>query len=291
MITGLVSHIQRFSLHDGPGIRTTVFLKGCPLRCAWCHNPENQSPHPERMVIGTRCVRCGQCQSVCPVHNDAKACQLCGACVAACPADARQLLGQWQDAGRLVQTLLADRIFFEESGGGITFSGGEPLMQSQFLATALTALRHQGIHTTVDTCGYASRPSLESIIPNTSLFLYDIKFIRDADHQEFTGVSNQKILDNLEWLAEAHGCIWLRCPIIPGVNDSESELEAKAELARSLPAVRQVNLLPYHRTGLPKFARLGLSNRLQNTEPPTRERMMELAGIFQAHGLNVKIGG
>jgi pyruvate formate lyase activating enzyme len=306
MITGLVSHIQRFSLHDGPGIRTTVFLKGCPLRCLWCHNPENRSALPEKTVIAARCIRCGQCAEVCPEGNlqqsaddkqipgtsgSLSSCPLCGACAVACPTGARQLVGRWHRAESLARELLADRIFFEESGGGITVSGGEPLMQPEFLGKVLTVLRRHEVHTAIDTCGYAPRAVLERMVPVTSLFLYDLKAVSDTDHQACTGVSNRLILENLQWLAQAHDCIWLRCPIIPGMNDSPGELEAKARLAGQWPSIRQINLLPYHRIGQPKFERLGLEDSFPHTEPPSAERMREIAGIFRSRGLAVKIGG
>jgi pyruvate formate lyase activating enzyme len=322
MSRGLISNFQRFSLHDGPGIRTTVFLKGCPLNCSWCHNPENRARPPELVTVSPRCIRCGQCAAVCPQgqgaadacskegqpilvnHATASAeppqsngaqpavdCLRCGACVEACPAAARQLLGSWYEVEDFLREIMADRMFFEESGGGITFSGGEPLLQIEFLTQALAALRARELSTAIDTCGYAPRASLERVAPMTSVFLYDLKFVSDADHLRFTGVSNALILDNLRWLASAHDCIWLRCPIIPGVNDHEMELEAMAAFAAQLPAVRHVNLLPYHRAGIPKFQQVGRSYPLPNVQPPTPERTTEIAAIFRSHGLRVRIGG
>jgi len=243
--TGLVFNIQRFSIHDGPGIRSTVFLKGCPLRCWWCHNPEGQSPQPELSLIQARCVRCGRCQEVCPQQAAHAAggnghpraayskCTLCGACVEACPTEARQMIGRRMRVEQLVAEVLKDRIFFDESGGGVTFSGGEPLMQPEFLAQVLRACRAEQVHTALDTCGYAERDQLLELAGMCDLVLYDLKCLDDRRHQQQTGVSNQGILDNLEALAEQHANIWIRVPLIPGLNDQPEELEAMAPARRT----------------------------------------------------------
>lgn len=325
MFQGLVSNVQRYSLHDGPGIRTTVFLKGCPLRCAWCHNPENLTPRPEVMVIETRCVRCGACLEVCPdgrpvgaedllrerfaespgpVDRRAAAvepgraatgheavCRLCGACVEACPTGARQMIGRPMSVAELLEMVLSDQIFYDDSGGGVTFSGGEPLTQFEFLRAALSACKGQGLHTAVDTCGYAERGQLLAIAPSTDLFLFDLKFMDDARHREFCGVSNQPILDNLAVLGKQHSCIWIRLPVIPGMNDSEDNLAATARFVATIPGVRQVNLLPYHRVGVPKFKRVRQPCDLPELQPPSPEQMEAAAEPFRRLGLVVKLGG
>ncbi len=302
MLRGLVTNIQKFSLHDGPGIRTTVFLKGCPLQCAWCHNPENISRRPEVMVVESRCIRCGACVEVCKyqkvVADGSPArvelpldCEGCTDCVEVCPTGARVLQGREVTPSEVLEEVLADRVFYEESQGGVTFSGGEPLLQFEFLRCLLELSQKQGLHTAVDTCGFAPTDHLLAIAPLTSLFLYDIKFIDEKKHEQFTGVSNQRILDNLQALAKVHGTIWLRVPVIPGVNDADEELEAIAELAAGLPGIRQVTLLGYHKTGVQKFKRLGKEYTLAGLEPPSKERMEAVARFFAAKGLKVKIGG
>ncbi len=307
---GWISHLQKYSLHDGPGIRTTVFLKGCPLDCWWCHNPENRSPNPEILVVESRCIRCGECVEVCPQtvgqasslpslpnSNDGAArrdelhCTLCGACIEACPAGARQLVGQRWSVDQTLHEILKDSIFYDDSQGGVTFSGGEPLMQPQFLAALLAACRDHGIHTAVDTCGYGPQETLLDLSPLTHLFLYDLKVMDEAKHLQYTGVSNRPILDNLKALAHLHSNIWIRIPIIPGLNDTEADLEAMAELVISLPNLRQVHLLPYHQTGIAKFKRLGQVYRLPGLKPPTTEYMAGVADRLYSLGLKVKCGG
>lgn len=298
---GLVFNLQRCSIHDGPGIRTTVFLKGCPLRCAWCHNPEGISPAQEIVVLEDRCIGCGECRRVCPIGAEAPAaaalpprqerCQTCGRCVEACPTRGRQMAGRQVSAAELLEAILADRVFYEESGGGVTFSGGEPLAQPEFLRTMLTEAKARGLHTAVDTCGFVKTSQLLGIAPLTDLFLFDLKLMDDARHRQFTGVSNGIILDNLRALSCVHSRIWLRVPVIPGVNDAAADLEATARFAAGLQGIRQVNLLPYHRTGVPKSRRLGLAPVLPATDPPSAEVMGAAVAIFKRQGLPARIGG
>jgi len=320
MASGLVFNIQKYSIQDGPGIRTTVFFKGCPLACWWCHNPESQSAEPELIVVETRCIQCGQCREVCPqtkkgsgvlseedLHRskadrsgDASGnktpdpffqCTRCGACVAACPTEARQLVGRRMTVAEVLAEVLKDRIIYDESGGGATFSGGEPLMQPQFLLGLLEACRKEGVHTALDTCGYAPREQLLAAARLADLILYDLKIMDDYRHRECTGVSNGLILENLEALGRAHGNIWLRVPLIPGFNDDADELESIARFARTIGGVRQVNLLPYHETGLHKFARLGKTYRPGKLPPPSAESLEQAAGAFRALGLVIHTGG
>jgi pyruvate formate lyase activating enzyme len=311
MQTGLISHIQKYSLQDGPGIRTTVFLKGCPLKCAWCHNPENISAQPQVIVFKERCVRCGACRKVCPQQNRPSAnvnsnclptdtsgetaevtrCLACGACVEACPTGARTLVGHRMRVQEVLEEIMADRIFYDDSQGGVTFSGGEPLAQVEFLRAALAECRHRGVHTAVDTCGLAASESLLSLAPLVDLFLYDLKFMNEARHLEFCGASNRVILENLRALAATGTRIWIRVPVIPGVNDGPDEVGALAVFIASLPAVPQVNLLPYHRIGMHKFERLGLVYRFPELAPPTAEHMETVAARFDAAGLKTQVGG
>jgi pyruvate formate lyase activating enzyme len=301
MQNGLVFNIQKYSLEDGPGIRATVFLKGCPLRCAWCHNPEGISPRREIIVLEGRCFGCGQCRSACPFGDSIpgqgalparhRRCVSCGACVAACPAGARRWAGEQMTVSQILDAVWQDRIFFEESGGGVTFSGGEPLLQFEFLRACLEACRARGLRTAVDTCGLARPEHLLAVAPLADLFLYDLKLMDPARHQHYTGAPNGVILENLRALGQVHRQIWVRVPIIPGVNDDAPGLQAIARFAAAIPGVRQVNILPFHRTGLPKLARLGQTNSLAEVQPPSAEVMAAALAIFQNAGLDARMGG
>lgn len=291
---GRVFDVQRYSLHDGPGIRTTVFLKGCPLECLWCHNPESQSFSPEVLVSGARCLSCGTCATVCahgaPPPGSGR-CTACGACVEACPAGARQLAGRQATVGEVMQEVLRDRLFYDESGGGVTFSGGEPLAQPEFLTALLDACRAAGIHTAVDTCGFAPRERLLALVPRVDLFLFDVKLVDDARHRALTGVPSAPILANLRALAASGATVWIRVPIVPGLTDADADLAAAAELVAALPGSHRVSLLPYHRTGSAKARRLGRALPALEVEPPSRDRLEELASLFRHRGLVTNIGG
>jgi pyruvate formate lyase activating enzyme len=294
VVSGLVFNVQRYSLHDGPGIRTTVFLKGCPARCLWCHNPEGQSFAPEILVVETRCASCGTCAAACP-HGapppGSGLCTACGACVEACPAGARQLAGREMTVDAVVDEVLRDRVFYEESGGGVTFSGGEPLAQPEFLAGLLAACRAAGIHTAVDTCGFSPRERLLVLASLVDLFLFDVKLLDDARHRALTGLPAAPILDNLRALAAVHANVWIRVPVVPGYTDAEADIAATAALVAGLPGVRRVSLLPYHRTGTQKARRLGRTSPLDIPAPPSPGRLDTLAALFRERGLPVQIGG
>jgi pyruvate formate lyase activating enzyme len=301
MQNGLVFNIQKYSVQDGPGIRATVFLKGCPLRCAWCHNPEGISPRREILVVEGRCLGCGQCRRACsfgasipgqgalPARHER--CLFCGACVAACPAAARRWAGQQMTVSEVLDVVWQDRIFYDESGGGVTFSGGEPLLQFEFLRACLGACRARGLRTAVDTCGLARPEDLLAVAPLADLFLYDLKLMDPARHEQYTGAPNGVILENLRTLGRVHRQIWVRVPIIPGVNDDAPALQAIARFAAAIPGVRQVNVLPFHRSGLPKLARLGQTNPLAEVRPPSAEAMAVALAIFQDAGLETRMGG
>ncbi len=300
--TGLVFNLQKYSIHDGPGIRTTVFLKGCPLKCWWCHNPEGMSGEAEVVVAEGRCVQCGECRDACPLHHaglgrdekvspDRAACLRCGACVEACPVQARQILGRRMNVDEVLAEVCKDRIFYDDSQGGATFSGGEPFAQAAFLLELLRACKDQGIHTTVDTTGYVGLDTLLVAAQWTDLFLYDIKILDDARHRRYTGVSNAKILDNLNALGREHGNIWVRVPIVPGLNDADDDLEATVRFAASVPGVKQVNLLAYHHTGSYKFSRLGKPYRAESVKPPAPEFFARAAARLQGLGVHIVSGG
>jgi len=300
-ISGVIFNIQKYSVQDGPGIRTTVFFKGCPLRCWWCHNPEGLSPEPEIIVFENRCLSCGQCKKACPhqltyasadaIEDGHISCTLCGACVKACPSGARQIVGRRMTVSEVMNEVLKDRLFYDDSGGGVTFSGGEPLAQPEFLKELLAHCRTKEIHTAVDTSGFCPRQDLLSVAPLTDLFLYDLKIMDQTRHIQYTGVSNTPVLENLKALGGIHGNIWLRLPVIPGVNDDEKNLQAVAQIAVSIPAVRQVNLLPYHKTGIAKFKRLKQPYRLESVPDPSAELLEKVRQNFTAFGLTVKTGG
>ncbi|MBU0639295.1 MAG: glycyl-radical enzyme activating protein [Planctomycetes bacterium] len=300
-MTGIIFDIKRYALHDGPGIRTTVFFQGCPLRCAWCQNPESWEAQPRLAVRADRCMRCGACLTVCPNADAAMSanptavdwarCLRCGACVEVCPSGARSRPGRPWSVSEVMAAVDKDRIFYDESGGGVTFSGGEPLMQSEFLLACLRAGRERDYHTAVDTCGYASPETIMTVAQWTDLFLYDLKLIDDRRHQKHLGVNNAVILDNLRRLADRGQALCIRVPLIPGINDDEENVAALAAFVESLTNQPPVHLLPYHRIGGDKYARLGLPYTLAGVEPPTPERVAQVAARFSALGLRVKVGG
>ena len=289
MASGVVFNIQRYSVQDGPGIRTTVFLKGCPLDCWWCHNPESQRPEPQIMVMEGRCIQCGECREACPQGLEGM-CEQCGRCVGACPTGARQSVGGRMTAGEVLAEVRKDRIFHEESGGGVTFSGGEPLVQFEFLRELLGACRAEGIHTALDTCGHAPIDQLLAAGRLANLVLYDLKMVDEARHRNYTGVSSGRIIDNLRALGKAHENIWLRIPVIPGINDDDLSMDAAARLAASIGGVRRVCLLPYHGTGTAKLQRLGWPDRMKGTQPPSADELETTARRFRRLGLEVTTG-
>ena len=288
--TGVCFDVQRFAVHDGPGIRTTVFLKGCPLTCSWCHNPEGRAAGPEIHVFPERCIGCGTCHEVCPTGETAT-CLRCGACAEACPADARRLIGKTWTAAELVEEVARDRPFFEESGGGVTFSGGEPLAQPDFLLACLGGCRERGLHTTVDTCGYAEGGTILEVARFTDLFLYDLKIIDATEHRRLTGAPVEPILANLRALDGLGSGIWIRTPILPGINDGEGAIDALGRFVSNLPRTRRIHLLPHHAMGRSKGARMQPPVTMDPIGAPSATRLAEIAGRLAEHGLSVKIGG
>lgn len=298
-LRGLVFHIMRFSLHDGPGIRTTVFLKGCPLNCWWCHNPESQSSQPNLMYFEDRCRQCGDCVAVCPERTINYAdgriglpavCQRCGACVEACVAGARELAGRRMAASEVVREIERDVVFFDESGGGVTLSGGEPLWQPRFTEAVLAACRARRIHSVLDTCGLAETEVVLGVSQHANLVLYDLKMLDAGKHASYTGVPNTLILRNLEALVAAGRAVRVRFPLIPGVNDGAGELSDLMNFLAGL-GLRELDLLPYHRIGLDKYRRLGRPARLERLASPSAEQLEQVASQFEQHGFSVKIGG
>lgn len=297
---GMIMNIQKYSVHDGPGIRTTVFLKGCPLNCWWCHNPESQNIDFQIMYFKDRCTGCGICEKRCPENaikiKDGKAiidheiCTLCGKCEDFCPNEARKFVGKYMTTTELMKEIKKDEIFYEESGGGVTFSGGEPLVQIDFLQNMLKLCKEEEIHTTVDTSGYSKWENIEKIIDHTDLFLYDIKIMDDYRHNKYMGVSNKVILENLKRLSQAESNIYVRIPIIKGVNDDIENIQSTIEFLKDIN-ILQVNLLPYHKMGMEKYDRLSMDYRLTGDEKPSEEVMNSLLKKFKILNKRIKIGG
>lgn len=276
---GRIFEIKRFAVHDGDGIRTTVFLKGCPLKCVWCHNPEGIAALPQLAYYADKCIGCGSCTAVCPqaAHYmtdtghvfDRSACIACGRCVELCVGDALNLYGKTMSVEQLLPLLLEDRMFYEQSGGGVTVSGGECLVQADFCADLLKALKQNGIHTAVDTCGFVPRVSIDKVLPYTDVFLYDLKAIDEAVHVRCTGQPNGQILDNLRYIDACGKPIEIRIPYVPDFNDGE--IPAMAAFLATLKNVTAVKVLPYHNYAGSKYAALDMPNTLPARLPTDAE--------------------
>ncbi len=254
-IDGLIFDIKKFAINDGPGIRTAVFLKGCPLRCLWCHNPESMASAPELSLLPEKCIQCGWCASVCP--NGLTKCTACGKCAEKCYAGARELIGRRASVSEVLAEVLKDRIFYENSGGGMTLSGGEPMFQPEFTTALLAAAKEENLHNCLDTSGFAAWEKYEQVLPLVDIFLYDLKETDPQRHLEYTRVPLQPILDNLRAIDRAGRKIILRCPLIPGLNAREGHADAIAAIVSTLQNVLQIDLMPYHPLGESKLKRLG----------------------------------
>ena len=295
---GLIFDIKRFSTHDGPGIRTTVFFKGCSLRCVWCHNPEGISPEPELMVYPQKCIGCGACIDTCPREAykittdghkvyDRKRCISCGQCVESCYAEALVMAGTRLSVEDIIATVKQDTKYYELSGGGITLSGGDPLGQAHFASVLLQNCQSEGIHTAVDTCGYVHWEAIRQVLPYADMFLYDLKHISSVQHRRFTGASNKLVLENLQRLSNLDIPIEIRMLIIPTRNDSRDAIEGSARLLASLRNVKAVRLLAYHRLAGSKYTSLGKENRMPEVATPTHECLQRIAGWISHYGLEV----
>lgn len=295
---GLISNIQRFSTDDGPGIRSTVFFKGCNLQCRWCHNPEAINFECQIQFFLQKCVGCGGCVEVCPVKAQQLTksqrvfrrdlCQICGRCVGNCNTGALTISGKTMTVAEVMKEIGKDRPFYGNSGGGVTFSGGEPLLQKDFLLALLLECKNSGLHTVVDTAGNVSWEVFSDIIPYVDLFLFDIKVYNEAKHRAVTGSGNRLILDNLKRLAGCNIEIWIRVPVIPGINDTAAEMAEIAALIQDIKDINLIELLPFHRLGEGKYQSLGLTYACQDYSPPTEELMDILVEVFRKKGLNVK---
>jgi len=303
MTHGMVFDIQNYSLHDGPGIRTLVFLKGCPLSCLWCQNPESQRHQPEIMLYIEKCTGCGLCVPACPhqairvfdgkSHTRRNLCQGCGKCAEACPNEARILVGRTMSAEEVFQEVKKDEIFYKKSGGGVTLSGGEPLAQAEFSADILRLCKRAGLHTAIETSGMAKWETFKQVLEYVDLVLYDLKHMNSSSHQKCTGVPNGLILENVKRIRLEYAIpVIARVPIIPGFNADPQNIEATARfILTELGSHTRVHILAYHRLGETKFSRLEKEGQGISITPPTAEEMPDIKKIMESFGLNVSIGG
>jgi len=301
MQQGMIFNIQRFCYHDGPGIRTTFFLNGCPLRCKWCHNPEGIHRKPVLSFTPSKCIDCGTCINTCEngVHSsvddrhviDRADCKVCGACTDTCYAGALELTGKTVDVEELIEAALEDMPFYETSGGGVTLSGGEPLMQVGFVEAFLRQAKQHQIHCGLETCGYVPWKNIERVLPLVDVWMYDIKDTNDKCHTKFTGKSNKLIIENLQKLHDHEASIIIRLPIIPGCNDRSDHFEGIANLLGSLPKIMKIDIVPYHRFGTDKSIQYGIAPiDTDDRMPPEPEEVEEWISRLNCLGVEANLG-
>ncbi len=299
----LIFDIKRYSINDGPGIRTTVFFKGCPLSCAWCHNPESQSSEVQKLYSLSKCIGCGSCVEACPekalildpvegIITDSSLCTVCGKCALVCPTKAIEMSGRQETIEKIMQSLRREIVVMDTSGGGVTFSGGEPLLHPEMLMELLKKCAEEGIHRAVDTSGFVKWEMLAGVAPHIDLFLYDIKHMNSWIHKEFTGVPNDLILSNLKVLAQMGSKIIIRIPLVEGVNAEEKNMEETAVFIASLAGEpKTVNLLPYHAIAERKYEKLGKNYNEGLMKEPSKETIQKSIEIFARHGITATVGG
>ena len=301
-LVGLISGIERFAVHDGPGIRTLIFMKGCPLRCLWCSSPHTQKYTPELLHDDRECLKCQKCVEVCPLQAitfslearvtvDTDLCNYCGKCAEECPSKALELVGQSFTPDELLKEVSKDSSFFRRSNGGVTVGGGEPTVQAEFVARFLALCKRQFIHTAVETCGYAHQANLDRLLEHLDLVYMDLKHMDDIRHRELTGVSNRPILKNARRVAAVRPLI-IRIPVVPGCNDTIDNIRATADFASSLGNnLLRIELLPYHKLGTHTYEKMGKDYLLKDIEPPNQEQMDQLKQIVENSGVKGQVAG
>ena len=300
IVKASIVKIQRYCIHDGPGIRTTVFFKGCPLRCGWCSSPETHSPRPELAFYEEKCIEgCQECAGACPegaiskvgakIEIERKKCTRCGKCADVCPTGALSVIGVTMEAYRIVEEIQKDKDFYGRSGGGVTLSGGEPLFHFECAAEIAKDSQEKGISVALDTCGHGKREALHMVLEHVDLVLYDIKHMDPLEHKKHTGIKNDIILDNARMISKRGVPMIIRYPLVPGINDSPDNLNRLAVFVSELTVVERLDILPYHRLGGPKYRILGRRYDLEHLESPDKHQVQRVNELLEDHGLPVGV--